>query len=659
MPGRYSLKVTPYLRGPLEDLTDPRVSKILAQKSAQIGWTDGVVNNWLGYTIDVDPAPTIVMFPRDRSAKDFNREKFEPMVDATPVLGALIEIKSRSKDSTQDYKEFPGGFLKLVGSNSPGGVKSTPAKRLIVEEPDDCNLNIRGQGDSIKLLEERGKTFADKKVLAGGTPTIKGISSIEAEMELSDKCYWHVPCQHCSEGAPLDWLNVKYSSDSSRAHPIYSDKLPETARYVCPSCGGEWNDAEKNANVRRGEWVASAEFRGVRGYYMNELMSPFADSRMSKLVEKYLEAQHELEVNGDAGKMITFWNATLGLAWEYQGAVADVQTIKDRVEDYAAQTVPLPAILLTLGVDVQHNRIAFKVKAWAEGEESWLVWADEFYGNVLEADVWKELDRAVVFRTYRHASGAQLGISAISIDCSDGQTADAVYAWARRTNKKLGAERVMPIKGQTVDTAEIFRVPSRPLDITATHKAAKFGLRPYMVGVSRAKDLILGADEHAGRINLRDPDGNTGRGPGRMHWYRGVRADYFDQLTAEVKAPARNLPKGKKTWQKKAGKANEFLDCEVYALHAARALRIDTYTEARWNQLRREILQESLFAGELQQAAAAPDSEILEAEQHASGDGGEIPVAAPANSGSATPKPVPQPQRSAARRRVRSSGVEL
>ena len=62
LPGKYSLAVTPYLRGILEALTDPAVRKLVCQKSAQVGWTDGVINNFVGYTMDLSPAPVGIMF---------------------------------------------------------------------------------------------------------------------------------------------------------------------------------------------------------------------------------------------------------------------------------------------------------------------------------------------------------------------------------------------------------------------------------------------------------------------------------------------------------------------------------------------------------------------------------------------------------------------
>ena len=35
------------------------------------------------------------------------------------------------------------------------------------------------------------------------------------------------------------------------------------------------DDNQKNANLKHGRWVATAEFRGIAGYYINELYATF------------------------------------------------------------------------------------------------------------------------------------------------------------------------------------------------------------------------------------------------------------------------------------------------------------------------------------------------------------------------------------------------
>lgn len=183
--GRFSFYLNPYFEWFLTEMMRRDVTRGVCRKSAQVGWTQAVILNLLGWLIQIRKGTAIVMFPKEGAAQAFNLEKFEPMVEGTPELAEIIPTKGRSKDVKQLFKNFLGGFLKFVGSNSISDVKSTSARYLVVEEPDDCNLNLRGQGDAIALLEERGKTFRDAKLLIGGTPSIKEVSSIDREFEQS------------------------------------------------------------------------------------------------------------------------------------------------------------------------------------------------------------------------------------------------------------------------------------------------------------------------------------------------------------------------------------------------------------------------------------------------------------------------------------------
>src|SRR3970282_947756 len=98
-PGRFTFSLLPFLREPLECLSDRNVREVDAQKSAQIGWTDGVLCTWLGYIADETPGPSFVLFPSDKKCKEFNREKFDPMVEATPALARILIQKSRTKEN--------------------------------------------------------------------------------------------------------------------------------------------------------------------------------------------------------------------------------------------------------------------------------------------------------------------------------------------------------------------------------------------------------------------------------------------------------------------------------------------------------------------------------------------------------------------------------
>ena len=612
--GRFSFKPNPFFKWLLEQYVRPDVRKIVCQKPAQIGWTQSVICVLLGYYVHIKRTTAIVMFPKELAARNFDLEKFRPMVESTPALSAVLPVKSRTADVKTLFKKFAGGFIKFVGSNSISDVKSTSARDLIVEEPDDCNLNLKGQGDAIKLLAERGKSYRDVKMLIGGTPSIEGVSSICAEMELSDKTYWEVPCPDCGTFQRLQWGNVEWlkHDEDQPEHPVYGRHRPETARYRCgnPECGSLWTNAQKNAAIARGKPVATAEFRGVIGLYLNELYSAFHESRLERLTKRYLEAKHE-ESKGNTGDLIVFWNAALGLPFRYKGSTPEVDELRAKGLPYSLGTVPAAGLLLTLGADIQHNRVAIVVRAFGVGEESWLVHTAEVPGNTVdETDpVWDHLER-LILRTWRHARGWPIKVKAASIDSGDGQTNDAVYTFVRRLKGK--GVTVMATKGSSTAGAEIFSRARVTIDTKAQGtKAAKYGLRPYMVGTDIAKDLLLG---EGGRVKLE------GEGPGRFHWPKDVEEEYLRQLTAEVKVPRWDTARGRRiiptrsarnlmVWVKKPSVRNEVLDCEILCLHAARSQRSHTRKPAEWQQLEAELAQAPLLdlAGAGADATAADD----------------------------------------------------
>ena len=73
-----------------EALDDPKVFKIVCRKSAQVAWTDGVLLNYIGRRVDIDPVPMIVMFAKTEAAKQFNDEKLTPMIEVGPPKSSAV-----------------------------------------------------------------------------------------------------------------------------------------------------------------------------------------------------------------------------------------------------------------------------------------------------------------------------------------------------------------------------------------------------------------------------------------------------------------------------------------------------------------------------------------------------------------------------------------
>ncbi len=573
-------------------------------KAAQIGWTYFL----LGYIlkrIANQPCPIMALFAKEADGKAFHDEKLVPTIRATPKLNSLIDTStSRKSGNSWKNKNFPGGFFKIVGSGSPGNVKSTSSVGLaIIEEPDDTNDNVKDQGDAIGMLEERIKRYPGAKFLTGGTPTIKGLSKVEQRFERTEPYVLPVLCHDCGESHVLDFNNVSWLEDESIDHPVYGHALPETAVYVCPECGSVWDDYRRKENIRNtvfsaleagdklAGWVGGDGFSKRIGFHeINELYSCLPGAGMEELVQSYLTAEH-LAAQGDEKQKIIFVNQKLGRGYEFKGEEADPDKLREVALDYPEFEIPKGGLIVTAGIDVQHDRLAVIIRAWGRGEESWLLYWGELIAEHTTIDkkdaVWKALDQ-LMFTRIKNVQGWVTLISAISIDSGDGSSSDAVYHWVRTRSKSHKKCLIMAVKGSSSQQdPEIFTTPR---SVSVDHKrpdkrtkADRHGVKVYIVGTNKGKDFI------SGQLMLE------ASGRGRFHFYKNVRDDYFDQVTSEVKAPHKSV-KHRRVWQKKAGRRNEAFDCEDYALHAARAKRVHLMKNYQFDELESQLSQVDLFS---------------------------------------------------------------
>jgi phage terminase large subunit GpA-like protein len=129
------------------------------------------------------------------------------------------------------------------------------------------------------------------------------------------------------------------------------------------------------------------------------------------------------------------------------------------------------------------------------------------------------------------------------------------------------------------------RLPRKSIDPNSRGtKAEKWGIQIHVVGAAKAKDLILGWAQEAGRVRL------VGAGPGRMHWYESVRPDFYEQLLSEIKIPSRLNPK-KRVWKERTDRRNEVLDCTTGAVYLCRHLRLHLRRPVQWDLLELQLRQ--------------------------------------------------------------------
>ena len=547
-PGKFVTAVAEYQREPMNAISDPRVRKVVLIWASQTGKTQ-IQLNAIGYFSHHDPAYMLMIQPTLDRAEEVSKLRIAPMIRDTPVLRDLYpDPKSRDSGNTLLLKEFSGGYLALIGSNAPSGLASKPVRILFPDEVDRFEESAGTEGDPLALAEIRGSTYWNFKDAETSTPLIKGASRIEQSFDESDKHYYFVRCPHCGLEQKLVWKNLRYETEE-----ISPGKLRVTrVYYVCASGDGKEEtdgciieESSKYEMVRLGKWKATSRSVDGRtaGFHLNALYSPWVE--WSRLAQEWIAAQ------ADPEKLQVFTNTRLAESWELKGDGAEESMLAERKEP-TSNVLPDGVLLLTMGVDVQRDRIEASIWGWGLDNEGWIIDHKIMRNSPALPEQhpespWRELDD---YRktTFPHPSGKSLKIQCVTVDSGD-QT-KLVYDYTRRRER----QKVYSVKGIPGFGKALVNNGSRP---------DKNKTLLYLVGVDTAKERI-----YAG-LKQDKP------GPGFVHIMLNpaLGDEYLRQLTAEHLVTRKHKGRAVLSFELREGRRNEALDCGVYAMAAREILR--------------------------------------------------------------------------------------
>ena len=535
-----------YQPGIMDAVNDPSVEDVTVMKSARVGYTR-ILDNIVGYFVHQDPSPVLVVQPRVEDAEDYSSTEIEPMLRDTPVLAEIAGDLSRRNAKQKLLKRMfrNGSSISFVGANSPGGFRRITVRIVLLDEVDGYPAGGAGEeGDQIKLAKKRSDTFWNRKVVAGSTPTVAGVSRIAKRWKASDQRRFFVACPQCGEAQYLEWggadlpYGIKWRRDEAGSH------LPETAYYLCKQ-GCIIEEAEKASMVEKGGWVATAPFRGHAGFHIWTAYSLHPNAAWARLVAEWLEAKD------DPLERQTFVNLVLGLPYEDRGDSAlSEATLVARREVWAAD-VPDGVAVLTAGLDTQGDRVEIEVAGWGRDEERWSIAHEVIEGDPGAPALWDQVD-AYLRRTWRRADGRAFEVMAACID-SGGHHAEKVYEFSKA---RLG-RRIWAIKGASAKGGA--RSPVWPTKRPSARTKATF--RPVILGVNAAKDAIRY------RLALDQPQLGAAK-PGYMHYPADRDSGFFAQLLAERSVVKSANGQRYRVWEQIPGRANEALDLAVYSYAA-------------------------------------------------------------------------------------------
>lgn len=545
-PGEWRTSRVPYLREPMDVSTDRTTETIVLMCSSQVGKSEFLLNV-MGYYVDQEPAPQLMLQPTIEAAEAFSKERIDPTFKHSSGLkGKLEESRnegrgsSRKSANTIRMKHYAGGYIAMVGSNSATGLSSRPIRILLADETDRYE-SIK-EGDPLALAIQRTTNFHNKKICLVSTPTVSGSSKIEDWFNKSDQRYYHVPCQHCGTGQSLKWSQVKWDKDDA------GNVVLESSRYECEHCGEVMRGYGRPDQdmLQAGWWVKTKPSSRIAGFHLSSLYSPWVE--LYKLVEEFTNAQAKRDKEG----LMEFINLKLGEPWvERADDEFDYEHIHKKRREYYSADLPEGVLLLTAGVDTQPNRLEVEVVGWGIDKESWGIEYKVFMGDPSQNQVWEQLD-SYLQREWFFEDGSSMGIACTCIDMQGHNTDDVL-----RFTKPRQYRRVFAIRGVGGEGKPFISKPSTNNRMGAVH---------FNIAVDSGKAAVMS------RLKIEE------EGAGYCHYprdaERGYDLEYFRGLLSEKLEFKYINGKTSIRWVK-IYERNEPLDIRNYATAAMEILNPD------------------------------------------------------------------------------------
>jgi phage terminase large subunit GpA-like protein len=558
---------TPYLRKPMDDLSaTSTVQEVVLVFGAQMGKSE-MLNNWMGYVMDIQPGPALFVQPTIDMAKRYSKMRIAPMIEATPSLGEKVKApRERDSGNTQLMKEFAGGFLILGGANAASGLASMPIRFLGGDEIDRWPADVDEEGSPLAIVSARTRTFGVRKKQAWtSTPTLAGRSAVWGKWEQSNQQRLLVPCPHCGHRQMIEWDRIRYDPKD----PGLPNTLRQPPVLICEECGeGISEDAKAwwyDPDVFDDEWWEPLfPEREMQGYHCSALYSPLGWFSWTDAAVGYEQAKD------NPAELKPWTNTVLAECWNDDGEAPDWEALYNRRELYELGTVPDGVVFITCGADVQMDRIELEVVGWGPGMESWSLDYQVLAGDTAQPAVWRELTKFVKSE-FGRGDGQRLPIRMTAIDSNF--RSQEVYRWVR----SQAGNRVIAVRGVESQMA-IIGTPSKA-EVLRNGKPLRGGVKVWGVGTSTAKGELYGW------LRRGLPEEGELLPHGWCHFPQHGE-EYFRMLCAERLTNTIDRRGYTKFEWIKTRPRNEALDCRVYARAAAALVGADRWSDDRWDEER-------------------------------------------------------------------------
>jgi phage terminase large subunit GpA-like protein len=554
-PGPYDRRAFVYFDAILKALGPEDPCRIVSLcSSAQLGKTVIGTVFALG-SVTMGRGVAMITHPSIENASRWSRMKLAPLMRSTPAVNALFPQRPRDAADAILYKERVDGLgsLLISGANSAASLSQVTAPYIL--EDDLAKWEQNSAGDPELQCDSRARAHAFGKIFKISTPLTLPNCKITRNFEAGSREMPYVPCIHCGHMHVLLWEN-------------FHCEQPDNPFFNCPACGAVLEQCHRQQMLEGFEWRAEnpAAAHTHRSFWLWSAYSVLQD--WSLVAAEWNRAQ------GDSSAEQVFSTDVLGLAFQPKGDGRPPAELYARAErsHYARGQVPEGALILTLAVDCQLDRIEWQLLGHGEGFRRFVVDIGTIYPHISEPACQRDLD-ILMRRRWTNFRGRQLEISMTAIDA--GWSRDDVVAFTHRYSRS----RVVAIRGVPGDLAPRVGRAERERS-EKTGEIYKFGGRPVLpIGIYQLKSSLY-----------RDLSKDSPAEKGYIAFPHDLPFRYFEELISERRVPHKHMGITTYRWEKISDRqANECHDTMIYATAAALHFGVNKKSPAGWAELRAQL----------------------------------------------------------------------
>lgn len=579
--GPYRSHRTPYCIPIARAFQMPGVQVVTGVMARQMAKTNGVVFNVVGQRLDDAPVPMAYFGETQDQVEDVIAPKVQEMLN---LCESLSRKQLKGQKNKINHKIINGVSFRLGWAQSRAQLKADSLGCAFVDELDGITQRMRsGEGNPVDMAEALLSTYVDSTLGLFSTPTegdveiaahpLTGmehwsvsdavVSPIWRYWQEGSRHEWSVPCSHCREYFIPRMKQLHWSGGETW-------KAEQSARMVCLHCGAEMNTHDREWMNLHGVMVAPGQRprayddspcvvlddhtgREVRttelelgdfqmpephnrnaSFWVSGLMTFAQKKSWGYIAGKWVTAENSAEPERLQGVL----NTDLGELYAVGGDAPRWPEVKAHCGEYKAGERPDWVRRITIGVDVQADRLPFVVRGWGGKFRSAQLEVGELYGDTQRQTVWAELLALLDTTEYG------IPISKMCVD--SGFRTNEVYEFCRQNR------RAVPTKGHD-RLAKPFYSTLPEVD----HRGRK---RPNGVELWHFDADVMKSWVHA-RIR-----GSLEEDPSYWELPSDTTEDYCRQLVSEQRVVQ---PSKRVVWIR-VSRQNHWFDCEVLCYLAAR-----------------------------------------------------------------------------------------